>query len=280
MKKTIYIFLSIIMFLVSCKKEEKKHFYIFNGKKIDYKLIKSNKDSSFINGYGGKIYPNGNLEYLALFSDGKVVDSLFYYYENGNVREKGLMKNKKRNSWWIYFHKNGKLNKKIEWFQLNGKVLKNQEIYFDEKGNIKKEPSYYFDVLIPDTLKVGQNISRINNYVSNLNNIDTRYLSVIIENIYSESKVRNDTFSDGSSSPFFVINSNKIGKKIIEGKIEEKVLKTDLINKDSTTLTIIDQYRFFRKEVYVAEKHNESEMEKYIKSEFEKMIKKINSNNR
>lgn len=272
MNKLSYILLTLVF--LTCKSEKKDVYREYNGQMVKVKFDDSKTDSTFT-GYGGENYPNGILKSMSYFINGEPVDTLFYYYENGNVKEKGLVRNNMEYSWWTYNDENGKLNKKIEWFHLRDSIYKNQEIHFDSNGKIKMAPSAFFELLIPDTIQIGKNIARINNYISNRNDIDTRYLSVIIENKYPDVGKKKDTFptlTDDSNSPFFGIYAEKVGKTIVEGKVQEKNLKTERINKDSTELTISTKYRYFRKEIYVSDNGKKSKLSKKLIAELEKVI--------
>jgi hypothetical protein len=275
MKKLLYILLTFAF--LNCKSEKKDVYREYNGEMIKVEFVETKTDSTFT-GLGGEHYPNGNIKSLTYFKNGKHADSLFHYYNNGKVKEKGLVRNNIEFDWWSYYHENGKLNKKIEWFHLRDSIYKNQEIHFDSNGTIKIAPSAYFELQIPDTIQIGKNMARIKNYVGNANDYDTRFLSVIIENNYPDIGKKSDTFptfTDDSTSPFFGIYGEKIGRQIVEAKIEEKTLKTDTINADSLSLTISERYRYFRKEVYVSNGGNKSELSKKLKAEF----KKVTENN-
>jgi len=274
MKKTLTYILLIISF-ISCKKKATEKLYYYNGLMIKIENPINPKDSLF-SGLGVDKYENGNLKTLSRVENGNIIDTLFYYYENGSVMKKGVVKNNMENGWWSYYHEDGKINKKIEWFLLRDSIYKNQEIHYNSKGEIKIAPSTYFELQIPDTIQIGKNIARINNYVSNTNNIDTRYLSVIVENRYSNSEIQQDTFNWGNSHLFFGINANKVGRKIIKGKIEEKTLKTDSISEDLFNLTVSDRYRYFQKEVYVSDNGKKSPLTKKLLAEFKKMKKEKN----
>ena len=273
MKKLLYILLTFAF--LNCKLEKKDVYREYNGEMIKVEFVETKTDSTFT-GLGGEHYPNGNIKSLAYFKNGKHADSLFYYYENGNVKEKGFVKNNMEFGWWSYNHENGKLNKKIEWFHLRDSMYKNQEIHFDVNGEIKIASSAFFDLQIPDTIQIGKNMARIKNYISNDNNIDTRYLSVIIENNYPNTGIKTDTFpalTDDSKNIFFGIFGEKLGMQLVEGKIEEKTLKTDTINADSLSLTISDRYRYFRKEVYVSDNEIKSKLSKRLRAEYDKIVK-------
>jgi antitoxin component YwqK of YwqJK toxin-antitoxin module len=45
-------------------------------------------------------------------------DTLFYYYENGKIKEKGLLENGFQKGWWIYKKEDGSLKEKSEWLTL------------------------------------------------------------------------------------------------------------------------------------------------------------------
>lgn len=275
MKKLAYILLTLVF--INCKSEGKDIFQEYNGEMVKVEFIDSKVDSLFT-GFGGETYISGKLKSLSYVKNGVPIDTLFYYYENGKIKEKGLVENNMVSGWWSYYNENGNLNKKIEWFHLRDSTYKNQEIHFDSNGKIKIAASAFFELQIPDTIQIGKNMARINNYVSNKNNIETRYLSVIIENIYPVIGKKLDTFptlTDDSTSPFFGIYAEKTGRKIVEGKIEEKTLKTDTINTDSFTLTISERYRYFRKEIYVSNSGKKSELSKKLRAEY----KKITENN-
>jgi hypothetical protein len=256
MKKLVYI--ALITLLFSCKEGRKDLYREYNGQMVKVKFDDSKTDSTFT-GYGGEYYPSGNLKSLSYFKSGEPVDTLFYYYEDGTIKEKGLVKDNFSFGWWSYYDNSGNLTKKSEWLILKDSLYKNQSLYFDKKGEIKIEPSTYFELDIPDTLRIGKNLARIKNYTTNFNNRDSNLITVIIDNQYSEFEFKKDTFSDGTIKPFFGIYGYKIGEQVIKGKIEEKILTTTEINKDSSTLTIENHYKYFEKKVYVWNKDKYSE---------------------
>ncbi|WP_394344919.1 toxin-antitoxin system YwqK family antitoxin, partial [Seonamhaeicola algicola] len=262
MRKLTYILILLLLF--NCNSEKKEIFQEYNGQLVKVEFDDSKTDSTF-SGYGGEHYPNGNLKSLSLFKNGEPIDTLFYYYENGMIKEKGLVKNGLQDGWWTYFRENGTLKEKIEWKPKgNDTIYKNQSLVFDNNGKLKMEPSTYFELEIPDTIVLGKNIAFVKNYVSNFKNVDERFLSVIIENKYADNTIKKDTFSDGTLKPFFGIFGLKTGKQIVKGQIEEKILQKEKINKDSSSLTIIDHYKYFEKEVFVSDNEEISEKSKKI----------------
>lgn len=238
---------------------------------IEVEFINSNNDSVFT-GYSGETYPNGKIKSLAYKRNGEVIDTLFYYHKNGKVESKGLIKDRLKNGWWLYFRKDGTLKAKTEYVPKGDDVIyENQVLIFDKQGNLNAEESSYFEILIPDTIRMGKNIARVKNYVSDYDDddVDDLLISVIIENKYSENEIKKDTFSDGTLKPFFGIIGFKKGKQIVKGIIEEKTLKTKEIKKDSSILMILNHYKRFEKEVYVTDSKESSELSKRLKEELE-----------
>jgi len=266
MKKISYLILILLLF--NCKKETKEIIHEYNGQLIKVELIDS-IPNSFYSGFGGGIYENGSLKSLAYYQNGKIVDTLVYYHENGKIKEKGLVKNNMSIGWWLNFNEQGNLTAKTEYLHFGDSLYKNQVYYYDKKGNLKLEPSTFFKLNIPDTIKIGKNLARVENYITNFNNNELNLLTVIIENQYSEFEFKKDTFSDGTLKPFFGIYGYKTGRQKIKGKLEEKIVTS----KDSSTMTISHHYKYFEKEVYVWDKEKYSESGMRIRNEMEKEYK-------
>jgi hypothetical protein len=264
MKKLTYILLTLLF--LNCKSEKKDIFQEYNGEMVKVEFIDSKADSLFT-GFGGETYENGKLKSLSYIKNGQVSDTLFFYYENGNVKEKGLIKDNMKNGWWFFFDMNGRLKEKSEFVIVRDSMHKNQSYYFDKNRELEIEPSTYFELEIPDTLRIGKNAARIKNYVSNYNDREANLLSVIIDNEYSESEIKKDTFGDGTLKPFFGISIYRKGKQTIKGKIQEKVLTKTKDSTDLYTLTIAEHYKYFEKEVYVWDKENETEIGKQLREE-------------
>lgn len=269
MNKNLYLIL-LILTLFACNKEKYVSEYYPSGN-IQLK-VQIDKDS-IQNGTYQEFYENGELKSKTNYINGKIADSLFNFYDNGKIKEKGLIKDNFSFGWWSYYDNSGNLTKKSEWLILKDSLYKNQSLYFDKKGEIKIEPSTYFELDIPDTLRIGKNLARIKNYTTNFNNRDSNLITVIIDNQYSEFEFKKDTFSDGTIKPFFGVYGYKTGEQVIKGKIEEKILTTTEINKDSSTLTIENHYKYFEKKVYVWNKDKYSESGLRIRKQMENEYK-------
>jgi len=249
----------LILIFISCKSDKKVYYHKYNGVMVQVVFDDSQTDSTFT-GYGGECYPNGKLKTLTYVKNGIPADTVFFYYENGTVKQKGLVKNTLPFGWWSYYDKSGKLTEKSEWLILKDSSYKNQSYYFDKKGNIKNQSSTYFELDIPDTLRIGKNLARVKTYVTNNIGNEGNLVTVIMDNQYSKSKIQKDTFSDGTLNPFFGIYAHKSGKLKIKGKILENILSIKKKEGDSLhTFTISDHYKYFEKDVYVWDKNKYSE---------------------
>ena len=248
MKNTMFIIL-IISFL-SC--DNKKYYEEFHANGNTKLKIEINEDE-IKNGKFFEYYIGGKLKATGNYINGEVEDSTFIYYENGKLREKGFYKNGFKNGWFTTYRENGKVMKKEEFFIDKDIYVKNQEVFYSQNGKIDYSKSSFFKLNIPDTIKLGKNKLTLN-YYNNRDKSDYNFLNVIIKNQYSENEIKNDTFTDGTNNPFFGVYGFKKGDLTINGKIEEKILNETIINKDSSTLTITDKYKFFRKKVYVIDK--------------------------
>lgn len=114
------------------------------------------------NGLYKAFYEGGELKQKMNYLNGKITDTVFYYYKNGKLKEKGkIIKNKYKEGWWIYNDSLGNLIKKEEYWIRNDSVLLNQFIYFNNTS-IDKLKSEYFNLKIPDTIYLGRNVAQLN----------------------------------------------------------------------------------------------------------------------
>ena len=151
---------------------------------------------------------------------------------------------------WIEEENEGKLTKK-QIIYIDNQPFINQVVRYKENGEIDTLNSNFFNLKIPDTLKIGKNIADIELFTYN-RKYDTRYSYVIIENKYSESKTQLDTFGDIKENFQFGIFASNPGRMKVKGKIyEEILLEKTPINKDSVSIELIKTASFFEKEVFV-----------------------------
>jgi hypothetical protein len=246
------IFLILIILNFSCSKDKFHKEYYSNG---NLALKITLDDKGVRNGPYEEYYESGELKVTGQLLNGEVKDSVFVYYPNGKIREKGFFKNGHRQNWQEIYNEKNKLLRREEYYELRDSAYLNQVIVYKANGKIDHTKSSFFKLNIPDTIKLGKNKLTLN-YYDNTTKSDYNFLNVIIENQYSEKEIKNDTFTDGTRNPFFGVYAYKEGKLLIKGKIEEKILKERLIGKDSAELEITDLYKYFEKEVYVKGKSN------------------------
>ena len=129
-------------------------------------------------------------------------------------------------------------------------TYKNQSIFYDKTGSIKNDVSSFYKIELPDTITLGKNIGRIH-YNSNFLKTKEKFLQVIIDNQYSDSEIRKDTFVEDFTNTRFGVFAHKIGTKKITGTIIEKLIYVTEINKDSSELIIKNHKKYFEKTVYV-----------------------------
>ena len=91
-------------------------------------------------------YENGNLKYKGLLCNGKRIKEWKYYYENGNLKYKGLLCNGKRIKEWKYYYENGNLNF-IGSYDEYGEQTGVWKTYY-ENGIIKNIANYDFGGLV------------------------------------------------------------------------------------------------------------------------------------
>ena len=126
-----------------------------------------------------------------------------------------------------------------------------------------------FEFKIPDTISLGKHIGRITKYKRiKKQNIDY-LLSVIVSNQYEDSKIKMDTFSNGTLNPFFGINGFKTGTQEIELLIEEQIIEPYEKDKDSF-LGITKIYHEYDARITVVGGNYISETEKELLSKTKK----------
>jgi hypothetical protein len=125
-----------------------------------------------------------------------------------------------------------------------------------------------FEFKIPDTISLGKHIGRITKYKRNKKPNYDYLLSVIVSNQYEDSKVKTDTFSNGTLNPFFGINGFKTGTQEVELIIEEQILEPYEKDKDSF-LGITKLYYQYDARITVVEGDFISETEKELLNELE-----------
>ncbi|MBO6880438.1 hypothetical protein [Winogradskyella sp.] len=123
-----------------------------------------------------------------------------------------------------------------------------------------------FEFKIPDTISLGKHIGRITKYKRNKKPNYDYLLSVIVSNQYEGSKIKTDTFSNGTLNPFFGINGFKTGTQEITLIIEEQIIEPYEKDKDSF-LGITKLYHNYESRITVVDGDYMSETEKELRAE-------------
>ena len=227
-KIKLTLIMSIILLISSCRDTEKlKNIYYNNGKIAQEKKYLGNNDFYVKN-----------------------------YYKSGEINSEGRIKNNKTIGWWKMYE-NNKTKYRFNFIIISGKVYLNQKIKYDSNEKILENESNYFNLDIPDTLKVGK--TKINVFYKPLfSKKSDVFICVgykIDENFDNIKNVRIDTFyTPNSKNAWFGLKYESPGKKIVRGFIYERnvTIKDNLgINKDSAMAVINDRTSYFEKEIYV-----------------------------
>jgi hypothetical protein len=241
------IYILIVFILSSCKKDKSFEICYFPNGNIKYKTqIDENGNYT---GISEEYYNSGELRFSAKLYKGETIDTVFFYYKNGKIKEKGLMKKKLKNEWWISFDSIGKIKTKTEYLIFNNKSFRNQYINYNLNGDTIYEKSRFIKISISDTLKQGANIGTLK-FNSDLT-IKDKFFYILINNQYSENKIVNDTFIEENNNSRFGVFAHKKGQKTISGIIDESFFEKTFINKDSVIATLKNRKIYFKIKVFV-----------------------------
>ena len=200
-------------------------------------------------------YDNGNIakDIIKLSADKNYVVN---YNKNGCIESKGILREGKKIGWWLIYE-NSKVVNKCEYIVINNKEYLNQNITYDSKNKIINDKSDFFSFKIPDTIDIGQ--TKVNIFYNKLfdDNSDL-FICVgydINEDFDNLKTSKIDSFySKDYRKGWFGLRFDTPGKKTIRGFIYERkmVVQNNLLgNKDSSSITIYDNKKYFEKAIYV-----------------------------
>lgn len=95
-----------------------------------------------------------------------------------------------------------------------------------------------FSFVLTDTIGVGRNFARIQEYSRDLEQNQIPFISVYVKNEKEDGTITIDTFSDGLTNPFFGITRYSLGDNKVEFTVEEKIATKTKIGTDSAKLDI------------------------------------------
>lgn len=275
MKK--YFILSSVLLLLSCNKPIiEKEYYSSGELKSEITLNREGEREGFTFVY----YQNGNLKDKALYKNGKIIDTVYGYnedgtinnieyystdsaysilYKNGAIYQKGAFQKYVPNG-WIEEYKNGKIFSKATMKNIFGKESPhiNSFVVFDEKGDTIKEKSFFYKLSTPDTVFVNQyNLGEIIFYSDKtpVNQLKDNLLIIVVnENITDNydnlMTVSLDSFAHKSK---FLFKFTQTGNRKLRGKFIEQVMLATENKSDNNKLdiNIYERDFYFDKEVYV-----------------------------
>lgn len=193
--------------------------------------------------------PNTLNGHIIFASSLDIQDTIYIYYKNGKIKEKGCILNKNRIGWWFAYNDTGQIVSKSEYIIKNNSSFQNQHIFYKDNRGIDFSRSSFFNIKMKDTLPKGKSIGKLK-YYSNATGYQTRYIYIIINNQYSERVFKKDTFTADIDKLWFGVNAFKDGDFKVSGIIEEEISYVSK-EKDSTQLTIKKIYKYFEKDLIV-----------------------------
>lgn len=240
----------IAIFFFSCNKRNEINEYYSNGEL----KMKSIFDESDIKRRKVILYyKNGNLKADAQLLNNKKDDSLISYFENGTIREKAFYKNDFPVGWAETYYKNGRLKEKNEFIIRNDSFYLNQKIAFKKSGVIDTLKSSFFEIMLPDTLKIGRNIGLLKKYIPSLKGSNNLEIKIFVENEYDDGEIKIDSFSGNISNPWFGIYSKKAGNQSIKIKILEQYFNITKDIKDTLEMVETRSEKHFTTNIVVTE---------------------------
>jgi len=243
MNKFIYILFLFI--LISCKKDNIIEEFYQNG---NLKMRAYINDNNEFDGTWEEYYESGELLFKTFYTKGKSLDTAYFYFKNKKIKEKGLLNNQQRVGWWINYDSDGFLNKKTEYKIINNKSHLNQYISFQRNGDTILDESFFVKLNIPDTLKKGRNICKLN-FFSDIK--DKKYFLIMVENRMDNNEIVIDTFPQEQDFSRFGIYASKRGKLNVKGIIDENYFEISNKSNDSSFAIQKSRKLYFETEVYV-----------------------------
>ncbi len=245
MIKKISVLTAIFLVALSCNHKNHIETKYSNG---NIKVRAEVNNNSVYDGSYEEFYLTGELKMKTNYINGICSDTVYIYYKNKQIKEKGIMKNSIKDGWWSQYNEAGILVRKIEFLPKRKNVI-NQLINFDLNGDTITNSSRFYRLYIADTLKVGKNVGQLK-YNSD-SKIKDKFYKVIINNQISENRIDNDTFPEEHLITRYGIYAHKKGYKVVNGTILETIMETHSIGSDSLEMKEIKREIFFSKRVYI-----------------------------
>ncbi|TVZ52276.1 toxin-antitoxin system YwqK family antitoxin [Dokdonia sp. Hel_I_53] len=235
------VYLNIIfIFLISCAEKDWKEIHYPNGNvKVRVQLDKD----GIPNGIHEEFFESGKLKLRSTSTNGKLLDTVKVYSQDGYLKEKGLMRNGLKDSWWSELDKKG--NKYIDReyvIKNNDTILENQIKKYKDNGELDLTSSWFFNVKVEDSLSNGKLNGKVT-YHSNFKPED-QFLYMV---------VNKDTFYGRNNEISFSVKIENQDTIQLSGEIFEEVLAVEKINDTLSSLKQETYNKYFKQKFIVVD---------------------------
>ena len=272
-----YIILYIIMCLLwGCNNYTlKKDYYETGELKFTYNVDENNR----IMGKKIYYYKNGMPREIALYKSGVIIDTIRYFDEEGKfiggsyptkdsiysytvignslIKESAFSRKSKKasKSGWLKYYDDDTLKEKYIYKSIYGKGDHINQFYsYDKDGIINKSKSFFFNIILEDTLKLGEKYE--GKILFNSNTERTIGFFTMISDQYTANysnidELRVDTVYN-DESPRFFYSSDEVGTKKLRGKFTEQFLFLQ-DDKDTSKVNVKILFRdfYFEKSIHI-----------------------------
>jgi len=230
--KTIILYIIILISLLGCSEDNWKETYFPNGNL----MVRTQLDKNSIpNGLHEEFYESGELKLSTIIMAGKLMDTAKIYSKDGFLKEKGLMWNGLKTSWWSEYDEIGHKYSEKEFFIKNkDTIVENQTKRYNNKGEIDYKSSWFFDIKVNKIINQDVFEGEIV-YHSNFNLEDQLLYAVI----------NRDTFYGKNNRIPFGFQIERSDTINLSGEIFEEVLAIKNINDTLSSLEQTTYQKYF-----------------------------------
>jgi len=256
MKKNIILLLSFVL-IISCYNNKKPkeikdcccgyHEFVDDDSIIiKYKKDKEGKP----HGKFCEYYITGELHRIDFYSHGDLSskDTIYVYYKNGKIKEKGLYIDDCKQGWWSYYDSLGNLIVKVDELTIDSIRYRNQFLKY-KNNKLDTTESYYYKIILDDTISFGKNLVKI--YYFSPYKKSKKFLLGTINS--DDIKTEKDTVYTFGDTLFFDIMPVRTGDIDLKGYIFEEYFDDKIIpiGNDSVKLLYITDRMLFNKKIFV-----------------------------
>lgn len=278
-QETRIVFLLLIVVMFSCQRS--KHRIV----KEYYSTGEIFKETSFLNdaseikeGVYKEYYKNGQVKKILNFKNNIPCDSsllydekgelkfkeviepdtiyAYHFYSNGNVLSKSKFLNLKNSplkiGWEEFFNIDGSVNDSIQYINVNDSSLLNQRKKINNKGEIIKDSSFYYNMKISKILDTENYQLNIQYVPANKSSDVFLVIGEEINDVFSNIRnVKLDTLIMNNN----VISTNSLKKnhRHLKGFFLEYERRLKDVHKDSVKVSVYERKVFFNNQIVVTD---------------------------